>query len=163
MPTLNRQGLEDEFNIDDSAGAIEPEIVDETEEGPDPFEMEWNQENEDAAVLRKNIERANEILDQVKEELDNGNFSARLVEVAGNIINSITTASKVLMDDTNYNKYIDIRKSLALLKRREVELKERQGKRALPPGQQNLIIASREDVLKLINDKTKTKSDSENK
>ena len=160
MPTLDRQGLEDEFNLDENTEAIEPEVVDD-ESCPDPFEMEWDEENEDAAVLRKNIESANVILDQVKEELDNGNFSARLVEVAGNIINSITTASKVLMDDCNYNKYLDIRKGLALLKKREVELKERHGKRALPPGQQNLIIASREDVLKLINDKTK--SGSENK
>jgi hypothetical protein len=147
MPELDRRGLENEFNI--NTESIEPEIVD--DEGPDPFELEWEQENEDAEILRKNIERANIILDQVTEELTNGNFSARIVEVASNLINSITTASKVLMDDTNYNKYIDIRKSLALLKKREVDIKELKVHK--PAGQNNLIIASREDVLRIINQK----------
>jgi len=106
MPEVDRAGLAEEFEISEPEGQlIEPEIV---EDGPDPFELEWDEENEDAEILRKNIERANTVLDQVQEELVDGNFSARLVEVSGNIINSITTASKVLMDDTNYNKYIDI-------------------------------------------------------
>ena len=151
MPELDRQGLENEFNLtepDQEPIELEP-VYDE----PDPFELEWESEKEDASILRKNIERANEILDRIQEEMTNGNFSARMVEVAGNIINSITSASKVLMDDTNYNKYIDIRKSLALLKKREVEIKELKGHR--PRSNNNLIIASREDVLKLINDKQK--------
>ena len=140
MAELNRQSLESDFEL-------EPEIV---ELEPDPFELEWKKENEDPEVLRQNIETANTILDRVKEEMENGNFSARLVEVAGNIINSITAASKVLIDDINYNKYLDIRVSLVRLKKREVEIKELKGRR---PSQQNLIVASREDVLRLINDR----------
>lgn len=154
MPTLNRQNLEDEFNMADN-NVIEPEIV---EEETDPFKIEWDNDAADANVIRKNIERANEILDHVQDELNNGNFSARLVEVAGQIINSITTASKVLIDDTNYNKYLDIRKSLALLKKREVDIKAIKYDR---PKNQNLIVASREDVLKLLKEPKKTEPSSE--
>jgi hypothetical protein len=146
MPTLDRQGLENEFNMESEV--IEPEIVD---EGPDLFEQEWEEETSDITTLRNNVERANEILDLVKEELENGNFAPRLVEVAGQIINAVTTASAKIIDNTNYNKYLDIRKKLALLKEKEVEIKAIKFDR---PKNQNLIIASREDVLKLIQDKT---------
>lgn len=145
MPELNRSSLENNLGLESET--IEPEVV---ELEDDPFELEWEKDNEDPEILRKNIESANTILDRVKEEMEEGNFSARMVEVAGNIINSITTASKVLMDDTNYNKYLDIRVSLVKLKKREVEIKELKGRR---PQQQNLIVASREDVLQLINDR----------
>ena len=151
MPELDRQGLETEFNLNEPEPIELEPVYDENISEPDQFELEWENETEDAVILRKNIERANEILDRLQEEMINGNFSARMVEVAGNIINSITSASKVLMDDTNYNKYIDIRKSLALLKKREVEIKELKGRH--PRTNNNLIIASREDVLRLINDK----------
>jgi hypothetical protein len=152
MPELDRSSLENDLGLEPES--IEPEIV---ELESDPFELEWKKENEDPEVLRQNIESANTILDRVKEEMENGNFSARMVEVAGNIINSITTASKVLMDDTNYNKYLDIRVSLVRLKKREVEIKELKGRR---PPQQNLIVASREDVLRLINDRHNAEGDS---
>lgn len=152
MPTLDRQGLQEEFNMADEV--IEPEIVNEIDE----FELEWDKESSDPAVLRKNIDQANEILDKIKEEIMGSNFSARMVEVAGQIINSITTASKVLIDDTNYNKYLDIRKGLLLLKKKEVEIKQI---RSGSPANQNLIIASREDVLKMLKEKNESKSESE--
>lgn len=154
MPILDRQNLEDEFNM--TTEIIEPEIVED-----DPFLIEWENDNSNAEIIRKNIERANVVLDQISEELTNGNFSPRLVEVAGQLINSITAASKVLIDDTNYNKYLDIRKSLALLKKREVDIKEIGSNR---PKNQNLIVASREDVLKIFREPDKqleNKSDSE--
>ncbi len=144
---LNRQNLEDEFNMtENNYDVIEPEVVDDE---PDPFLIEWENDTSNAEVIRKNIERANVILDQISEELVNGNFIPRLVEVAGQLINSVTAATKVLIDDTNYNKYLDIRKSLALLKKREVDIKELGSNR---PRNQNLILASREDVLKIFRD-----------
>jgi len=154
VPTLNRQNLEEQFDIPAEPEVVEPEIVD---EGPDPFELEWEEETSDITALRNNIERANEILDMVKEEMESGNFSARLVEVAGQIINSITAASSKLIDNANYNKYLDIRKKLALLKEKEVQIKSYKIDR---PKNQNLIIASREDVLKLLESRG-NESDSE--
>jgi len=148
VPDLDRGGLEEEFNM----STTEPEIINEVDE----FELEWEKDTSNVGVLKKNIEKANEFLDRIQEEITNGNFSARLVEVAGQIINSVTTASKVLIDDTNYNKYLDIRKSLVLLKKREIEIKTLKIDR---PTNQNLIVASREDVLKLLKEKTSENSE----
>ena len=151
MTTLDRQGLEEEFNLSEQETTqpevVEPEIVE-----PDPFEKEWEEQIDDIKVLKDNIERANEILDKVQEEVEGSNFSARLVEVAGQLINSITTGTKTILDNENYNKYLDIKKGLALLKKREVDIKALKLDR---PKSQNLIVASREDVLKLLagNDK----------
>lgn len=156
MVTLDREGLREEFNMTNEV--IEPEVVE--GELVDEFEIEWKEETADATVLRTNIGSANDVLDKIKLEIENGGFTARMVEVAGQIINSITQASKVLMDDTNYNKYLDIRKALAILKKKEVEIKSIKSGR---PTNQNLIIASREDVLKMIRDKTESdERDSEN-
>ena len=141
MTTLNRQGLEDEFNITEPE-AIEPEIVE-----PDPFEEEWEAQNDEIKILKDNIDRANEILDKVQEEVDGANFSARLVEVAGQIINSITVGVKTIIDNTNYNNYLNLKKQLVLLKKREVDIK---ALKLDKPKTQNLIVASREDVLKLL-------------
>lgn len=153
MPTLDRNNLENEFDMENNVTElIEPEVV---EEGPDRFELEWEQQTSDIESLKTNIERANEILDRVQDEFNNGNFSARLVEVAGQIINGITNAGKVLIDNTNYNKYLDIRKQLALLKEREVEMKQVKYDR---PKNQNLIIASHRDIMKLIHDKKNSKN-----
>ena len=144
MTTLNRQGLEDEFNITEPE-VIEPEIVE-----PDPFEEEWEAQNDEIKILKDNIDRANEILDKVQEEVDGANFSARLVEVAGQIINSITVGVKTIIDNTNYNNYLNLKKQLVLLKKREVDIK---ALKLDKPKTQNLIVASREDVLKLIEEK----------
>ena len=144
MTTLNTQGLEEEFNLTEQA--VEPEIV-----GPDPFEEEWNEQNDEIKILKDNIDRANDILDKVQDEVEGANFSARLVEVAGQLINSITQGTKTILDNDNYNKYLDIKKGLALLKRREVDIKAR---KIGAPKSQNLIVASREDVLKLLEGKS---------
>lgn len=154
MPTLDREGLREEFNMTNEVQVLEPV---EEENTIDEFELEWDDETADGTVLRSNIDKANALFDRISTEMDGGNFSARMVEVAGQIINSITTASKVLIDDTNYNKYLDIRKALALLKRKEVEIRYLKGGRKT---NNNLIIASREDVLKML--KEKTERDSEN-
>lgn len=153
MTTLNTHGLEEEFNLAEQeiaeSEAVEPEIVE-----PDPFEVEWEAQNDEIKILKDNIDRANDILDKVQDEVEGSNFSARLVEVAGQLINSITTSTKTILDNDNYNKYLDIKKGLALLKKREVDIKALKIDR---PKSQNLIVASREDVLKLLEGKEDAK------
>ena len=140
MPTLDRTGLEDEFEIGEPV--LEPEIVD------DEFEKEWEDEQDPNRIIRDNIEKANEILDQVTDELTNGNFSARLVEVAGQLINSITAAGKELIGDRNYQAYLLLKNRMLELEKEKLEVRKLGNKR---PTNQNLIIANREDVLKLLN------------
>ncbi len=144
---LNRRNLENEFNIDNQQDEIiELERVEEEQE-PDPFEEEWNKENDPRNIIRDNIERANNILDLVEEELKNGNMTARMVEVAANLINSVTAAGKELISDENYKVYLHLRERMVKLKDKEIELKRLKKD---SPKNQNLIIASREDVLKLL-------------
>jgi len=154
MTTLNTHGLEEEFNLAEQelteSDAVEPEIVE-----PDPFEVEWEAQNDEIKILKDNIDRANDILDKVQDEVEGANFSARLVEVAGQLINSITQGTKTILDNDNYNKYLDIKKGLALLKKREVDIKALKIDR---PKSQNLIVASREDVLKLLEGKEDAKT-----
>jgi len=146
MTTLNTYRLENEFNLAEQE-TIEPEIVE-----PDPFEIEWDEQTSDIKILKDNIDRANDILDKVQDEVEGANFSARLVEVAGQIINSITVGVKTIIDNTNYNNYLALKKELVLLKRREVDIK---ALKLDKPKTQNLIVASRESVLKLLEEKKK--------
>lgn len=102
-------------------------------------------------VIKKNIHRANVILDKIQDEMNAGNFTARMVEVSGNIINSITAAARELVTSDNYQAYLGIRQQLADLKEREVEIKE---KRTIKnTTNQNLILTNREDLLKILDGK----------
>lgn len=147
---LDRRNLEEEFNMDTSNENQEIELNPIEEERPDPFEEEWEKENDPRNVIRSNIERANSILDLIEEELRNGNMTARLVEVAAALINSVTMAGKELISDENYKVYLQLKERMVYLKNKEIEMK-RMKKEA--PKNQNLIIASREDVLKMLSDK----------
>jgi len=140
MALLNRENLENEFDVE----PITPELVPE-----DEFENEWEKEDNPRTIIKDNIERANVILDKVESEINSGNFTARLVEVAGNIINSITAASKELISDENYKQYLLLREKLVKYKKLEVEWKIT-GK-SNKVTNQNLILTNREDLLKLMN------------
>lgn len=108
--------------------------------------------NDPVSILKINIKRANRILDYIQMEMLAGNFTARMVEVAGAIINGVTAASKEIITKENYEKYIDIRKELNDLKEREVVVKEQKlVKGSGVKNQQNIILTSREDLLKLMN------------
>ena len=113
---------------------------------PEEIEVDYN---DPVDILRVNIKKANFILDKIQEELINGNFTARMVEVAGAIINGITAASKEIVSKENYDKYIEVRKELAELKEREVIIKEKSGVRGATTNQ-NIIVTSREDLLKIM-------------
>jgi len=103
-------------------------------------------------ILKANIKKANLILDKIQDEIDSGNFTARMVEVAGGIINGITAASKEIITKENYSGYLEVRKELNALKEREVVIKERSGIKAGVINQ-NLIISNREDLLRIISGK----------
>jgi len=98
--------------------------------------------------LEENVERANRILEMVEGELNEGNFSARMVEVAGQIMNTITNANKEIITSINYKTYLQIREKLLQYKYDELKTKENI-KKSLP--NQNIIVTTREDVLKILN------------
>jgi hypothetical protein len=116
-------------------------------------EFETDIDYDDALdALKKNIHNANKLLEKIQEEMNNGNFSARLAEVAGNVLNSVTQASKEIISDKNYEKYMEVRRQLAELKKKEVDIK--QAKLVRPASQtNNILVTNREDLLKMLEDK----------
>jgi regulator of PEP synthase PpsR (kinase-PPPase family) len=142
MPDLNRRQLEEEFNIDRVENRPVPYVPMDDKEDPDE-------------IIRANIERANRILDQVEDEMLNGSFSARLVEVAAKCMDTITNAVSQLQS-TSYNS------DYLLLKNRMVELKENELQYKIKNldkpqqqkiGSQNIIFTDRESLLKALNNK----------
>jgi len=130
---LNRDNLSDVFDMEDLERDVDRlTLVSDT----DPEE-----------VLKENINRANRILDRVEDELERGNFTARMVEVAGNILNTVTNSSKELLSNINYKKYLQIREAMVKYKYDELEAKQR---KFHSPSSQNIIVSSREDIMKLL-------------
>jgi len=135
---LSRDNLSDAFDMEGIENEVDRlTLVSET----DPDE-----------ALKENIDRANRILDRVEEELESGNFTARMVEVAGNILNTVTNSSKELITNINYKKYLQIREHMVQYKYDELEAKQSKFR---SPTSQNIIVSNREDIMKLINGETK--------
>jgi len=133
MTEIDRRGLEEEFNMDsieNDVNRLEPVNADDPEE-----------------VIKSNILRAERVLDIVENELQRGNITARMAEVTSTLINSVTQASKELMSDRSYKIYLQIKNSMVKLKEKELEWKKNKKEQ---PASQNLIIANREDILKII-------------
>lgn len=136
---IDRNGLQDEFDME----PVEDEIKDITKnivEGP----ME---------TLKENISKANTVIDILMHEMENGNLSARIAEVSGQLINCITNASKEIISGTNYSAYLHIKEKMLELKRMEIEIKQK--KLEKPGGDTGLIIADRETILRLLDDENK--------
>lgn len=105
-------------------------------------------------ALKSNIFNANQLLEKIQFEMNNGNFSARLAEVAGSIINSITQSSKEILSDKNYGEYMQVRKALVQLKAKELEIKEQKMITGSGPRTQtNVLVTSREDLLRILENK----------
>ena len=135
---LNRNNLSDAFDME----GIESEV--------DRLTLVSDTDPEE--VLKENIDRANRILDRVEQELESGNFTARMVEVAGAILNTVTNSSKEIMANINYKKYLQIRDSMVKYKYDELESKKAKFR---SPTSQNIIVSNREDIMKLLNGELK--------
>ena len=135
MVHLNRKNLSEEFNLE----YVEAEI--------EEVQGEMTGPNIPDQVLFANIIRANRILDKIENEFENNNFSARLCEVAGQLINSVTTATSQVMTDSYNKEYLQIRQDLVKLKEREVKIKQLS---AGTPRSQNLIVTDRESIMKIL-------------
>jgi hypothetical protein len=134
MSELDRQGLSEEFNLE----KVENKPVTSIPLEDDPDE-----------IIKNNIDRANRILDQVEDELVNGNFSARLVEVAAKTIDSITNAVSQIQSTVYNNDYLQLRARIVELKEEELDYKVKSLKKPTI-GSQNIIMTNREDLLKAL-------------
>ena len=138
MPTVDKEKLSDAFDIE----YIEEEVK--------SISSNISGSNDPNDILFDNIDRANNILDEIESEINRGNISARMAEVAGQLINSVTNATAQIMTDKYNMKYLKLRENIVKLKEYEVKLKS---KGLGAPRSRELIIATREDVLKILKDK----------
>jgi len=140
---LNLQGLDEIFaDTERTDQELEQKIVD--------FDTDIDYDNAIDA-LKKNIFNANQLLERIQHEMNSGNFSSRLAEVASTVINSVTQASKEIISDKNYGEYMEVRRALVILKEKEVEIKALKTNR--PTNQNNFLVTSREDLLKMLEEK----------
>ena len=144
MPELDREGLSKHFELEVLNDQVDDMIKD----------LEVIEEENAEVSLKENIDRANRILDQVEDELTNGNFSARLVEVASQMINSVTSAASQIQSTSYNNDYLQLREKLLFLKRMDLKFRIENAKKRKDDttkiGSQNIILTDRESVLKVL-------------
>jgi hypothetical protein len=109
-------------------------------------------EDDPEEVIKENIKRANRILDIVEGEIERGNITARMVEVASALMNTVTASSKEVMSNINYKKYLQVREAMVKYKYDELEVKKNQYR---TPTSQNIILSDRESVLKFLSGEIK--------
>lgn len=161
-PQLNVRELDNLFNVDRTPKAEVPTVTDDPDTQLQEISdmrkeiqtLAKNAKPDPDSILHNNIERANRLLDKAEEDCQNG-VNNRLLEVMAGLINAITTASSSIMGES-YNQQVLEHKT------RELELKERnaiikqsiKGDTGTPQTvtQNNLIISSREDLLKMIDE-----------
>ncbi len=142
MPKINDEKLSEHLNID----AVEAEVV----EILDSLDINTIRKSPDL-VLSENIERANRILDIMEiNAIDDRKISARKAEVMAQLINAVTNAATSIVSDDYNKEYLQIRRDVILLKEKELRIREIG---AGTPGTQQLIIADRESILKVLRDR----------
>jgi len=135
---IDRKELQNEFDMEPLNEEVK-EITKNIIEGP-------------IETLKDNITKANEVIDLLMKEMKNGNLSARMAEVSGQLINSVTNASKEIIAGTNYSEYLHIKYKMLKLKKLEIDIKN---KKLDNPSKDNLIIADRESILRLLDESNK--------
>ncbi len=151
-PQINFNSLDDAFNIDNS---IDTQIEEVKSMKQELKKLEDDLPDADQIIL-DNIERANEILDKVQTAIINGDTSARLIEVAAQLINAVTSAATAITG-IGYNQQVIDNKNRALdIKEKEIGVKMAMGQ--VPAGTKevnitnNNLMMNREDLLKLMNE-----------
>lgn len=139
MANLNRNGLADEFNIEN----IETEVK--------QMVKQFNESDHAniEEILVQNVNRANRVLDRIEHEINNGNFNARISEVASQLINSVTNAASQISSDRYNTNYLQIRKSIVQLEKMKLDLKRGESGNSKITSQ-NIIVTDRESLLNLL-------------
>lgn len=137
---LDRENLANEFNID----------FDDNSSDNDNFTIDINNPNE---ILKRNIERANSILDRILIEMESGNFSSRLAEVSSYLITSINNSVDSLYKKNYNDKDILLKERMVSLKEKETLIKLKLMERKNDGVKnQNIIFTDRETILKVLKD-----------
>ena len=144
---INSSKLKALFNMDtpkDVSTTNEPDI-------PHNDPIDTQERRDPDTIIYNNIDRAERFLDKIEEEVNNGSVNARMMEVASALINSITQASASIVGSNQYSDEMLYKERVLALKEREVMVKEALGKGGSNKITNNVLVTSREDLLKMIN------------
>lgn len=97
-PHINMKSLENELNLsqDQKNKLQEVEEMRETLKEEEKKVKEKREDPDD--ILYNNIQRANNLLDDIQRSISNGNNEPRMFEVASQLINAITSASTSIVN-----------------------------------------------------------------
>ena len=102
-------------------------------------------------ILENNINKANTVLDRIISEMRSGNFSARMAEVAGQLVNAVTMAvDKVYAKNAGIDNLL-VKRKMIDLKEKEADIRERIIG-AKSKTREKLIITDRETIMNMIKD-----------
>ena len=103
-------------------------------------------------IIKDNIDRANRILDTVEDNLSKGDLSARVIEVAAQLINAVTAAATGITGIGYNQQQIDIKNRALDIKENEISVKQAvNGAKEVNITNNNLVM-SREELLKMMED-----------
>lgn len=139
MAEIDRDQLSEEFDIDNVESEVK-EMVEQIDSSGNDVEY----------VLAQNINRANRILDRIEHEINNGNFSARISEVASQLVNSVTGAASQISSGRYNTEYLQLRRSVVELEKMKLGLKYDNDAGKANVTNQNIIVTDRESLLKLL-------------
>ncbi|MFA5025005.1 MAG: hypothetical protein WC503_00660 [Candidatus Shapirobacteria bacterium] len=109
-------------------------------------------------LLRANIEKANEILNIAMSNISAGLATPRMLEVAAKLVDSVTNAAEKLIGAGFDLESLLLKERLIKLKEKELMLKSNTD--GVPKTlNQNIIVSSREDLLKLFQSKKGNEND----
>lgn len=151
-PLGNFDELNKTFNIDLTSNNFEKEIEEVKSMKKELQSLEKDLPDVDQIIL-DNIDRANKLLDKLEEQILNGNISARMVEVCGQLINAVTNAATSITG-INYNQQVIDNKNRALdIKEKEIAVKiatgQIKGAKEVNITNNNLVM-NREQLLKMM-------------
>lgn len=163
-PTLNNKSLDDLFNLSTNPSLLEPDPLDHqmVEDMRNQLPALTSDQEPDT-ILYKNIEKANKLLDKVYENvIDGGNINARLVEVCGQLINAITTATSSIAGNSFAQQKSDYNMKMVEVKQQEVEVKKIIATNRVEPRQgggeqteKKVLVMDRETLLKMMEEEKK--------
>lgn len=154
---VNETILEQEFGLDTTEERnVELETI---REMRTQLQVAIDREDPDE-LLYKNIERANELLDIATREIANGgSTNARLFEVCGQLINSITSATVSISNNSFGAMKHEYNMRMLQVKQDEVDVKRIiAGEKAKASGGvgdgEKVVVMDRESLLKLMEEDT---------
>ena len=145
---INSHKLKSLFDLPDDNNL--PSTISENDIIEDSKDIKMDRKDPDD-IIYENIERANRLLNKIETAVEN-DLTARLMEVASALINSITQASSSIVGSSQHEDELRYKERVLELKEREVMVKESLGKGG-GKTVNNVLVTSREDLLNMINNK----------